>query len=663
MRQFEDTRSCLPWMLHPNTLIEVFKDMLTQVNQDMQPDVELRREANYQVAIACFHGYGTAKDPKLCLEWLGKAAKLNHPKALAGLINVHEALDYETPKDLEILYNHRVQDLAIDELRNSASHLLNNNLNDHNMSIAIQGWVDLDPNGYQAYIASRECHRQNAMFLDIWNACFTPKNEEKHGVFDFNITPKCKMSVQHGLEEDNATVVAQEIRAQRCLENFDFTGLTLLQKAAANGDIRLAELLLHKLKAKVDNTGDTEGLTPLWISAFCGDWTMMRVLLNGKADITTRDKRSQRSVLHFLHQFKTADEIMCIIVEAAKAGLFPDAVDSRGQTPLLSTFIGWDYSRGLAARILLDCHSDPFHRSQTLASPFHMCFRALDVDMLKSMIENLQSPSAQARFQHSKASFVEEKTIIYNCFSLNGKFHYLRGLGKSHMERRRLFLALILDSEVINLFAKRAGSTLLSSACYMDDEFHLKTLLDLSLKLNVNEPGSGGSTPLQWAIERRNYACAKLLWDEGADLFVTNDNNYNSAHVAAIHFPWILSKLAEVCALRGSPVSELLGARKLGGLTPYDLSVVEGTQDHLQYAEALRRTYDIDHDARDINEGKVNVSLTGLLVSSASSFGTVTTRQVSYMLGLLPMPKFVCGDMNFTLLHRAVMGFQFGKCS
>ena len=666
MGKFEDTRSCLPWVLHRNALFEVFKDLLTQADQDMQPDIELRREANYQVALAYFHGYGTAKDPKMCLEWLGKAAKLNQQRALAGLINIYQALDYEVPKDLVTLYNHRIQDLAIHEIRESAAQVLNNNLEDHNMTIAIHGWVDLDPSEYQAYVVSREFRRQKSMFFIIWTTCFTPEKDDKPGVFDFTITPKCKMSVQYGLEEDNESVVAQEIRAHKCLESFDYTGLTLLQKAAVNGDIRLAELLLHKLKARVDNTGDTDGLTPLWISAFCGDWSMMRVLLNGKAAITTRDKRSQRTVLHFLHQFKTADEIMCILVEAAKSGLFPDAVDSRGQTPLISTFIGWDYSRGLAARILLDCHSDPLHQSQNLASPLSMGFRALDIGLLKSIIEHLSSSSAQARFQYSKASIVEEKTIAYNIFSLDGKFRYLREIGKYHMERRRQFLALLLDAEVRSLFAKRAESTLLSSACYMDDEFHLKTLLDLSLNLDVNEPGSGGSTPLQWAIERRNYACVKLLWDEGADLFATNVNKYNSAHTAAIHFPWILSKLAELCASRGDSVSNLLGARDSGGFTPYGLAVVEGTQDHLQYAEALRRTYGIDHDARGmafVNTERANVSLTGWLVGGASHVGTVTTRQVSYMLSLQPMPNFVCGDMNVTLLHQAVMGFQFGKCS
>jgi len=46
------------------------------------------------------------------------------------------------------------------------------------------------------------------------------------------------------------------------------------------------------------------------------------------------------TVLHFLHQFATADETKDIIAEAGKAELYPDVVDSRGQAPLLSIFTG-----------------------------------------------------------------------------------------------------------------------------------------------------------------------------------------------------------------------------------------------------------------------------------------------------------------------------------
>jgi len=665
--QFEDWSSCQFSTLHINVLCETINDLTTLAAAESPKYVA--GVAAYQLAVANFYGFGVERNITNSLDLLLKAAQFGHPNVLCSGKNVYEAISRSIPDSFPSLPPDHLERLVLEEITFSMIQILKNNLEPRDQFPALRWWTETDSEKCKLFLNSSSVKHHKMLFFRVWSIMNLTENtgdfQEYHFLKQIN---HHSLMVEAPFQlEDREAFVAQ-MRLNNCTEKIEH-GLTMLQYASAKGDFGLVQTLVQDLHAKVDSAGRTPGLTPLLIAALCGHFEILKILLQNGADIRRRDSHASRNVLHFLNQFPDQESINWILLRAADAAMDiegEESLDSSLRNPLLSTFIGWDFSGSQAAlQLLHSWNADPMRISKTGSSPMQMCARVIDTRLLRAMLVSNRERSQGA---DNTSLTVEQKLGTFQ-YLLSLRLMFLfRLLGRCWRERLRDFICqLDIDSVgVLGAYASSKytpGSNPLIGACWDSNSYLLEILLEMDLPVSVNNQNSYGSTPLHWAIERRNRECIALLLKRNASLTILDENGFNVAHVAAIHFPSILPELAEIYTDSYGPPSDLLEVQDALGFTPYALAVVEGSYSHLQNAEQIRTKYDLRYDDFCVRSGKDGkMTLLGwITLACSSSSNMVHPRQVSYLLGLEPKPKFVCTTQGLSLLHLMARGYSKGQ--
>ena len=366
-----------------------------------------------------------------------------------------------------------------------------------------------------------------------------------------------------------------------------------------------------------------------------------------------------------------------------QAGLAVDELDLERNTPLLSTFIGWDFSHGAAAQLLLQARADPLVHSERDFSAVVGALRTLNVDLLISLFKhggkcNLKDHENR---ELSINSLEQEKALAFGFLCSQNEFYCRRICGSDSAARMKAVVDLILQDNTLSTFRSmeliEGDTTPLIISCHRRRSDLLKAVLSSASCPDVDEADSDGMTALLWCAERGNLDGAIQLLHSGANLLPFSNKGFNIFHNAARFAPDFLIRILDAIEAGEVPCPQGLDARALLAIptrdkdetTSFVLAVMEGTPEHLNCAEALRTRYSLDYDAYEIpalnifrhmgDEGKM--TLMAYLTATSVMTNMITLSQVEYVLSLNPKPRFRADTSGKTLLHFAVCGFYHGK--
>jgi ankyrin repeat protein len=659
---------------------ELLRDLLGQANNPNSDDMLNAAEASYQLAIAYFEGIGTTKDITKSLEWLQKAAVQGSSKALAATANIFESLAKPIPQNLEEIQL-QIREHAQEELLESLFHTITNTHSAREQFPSLRYWATRDPTACRQHLQLPFLKELQATLLSTV-LCLEDR-QITYEPFDFQVLEGLNLHGDPQFNNSKRNSFVESVRQAECIESIGHSRLTLLQVAALIGEARMAEALVRDLGANVNAVGDTPGYSPLWISCLNGHLGVALFLVQHGADVTVRDTEHGRTVLHFLNRFTSKNDISKLLKIGLRAGLSVDELDLRGNTPLLSTFIGWDFSDGAAAEALLEANANPVARSKSNFSAMAGTIRSLEVEGL------LLSFKHAARYQlddgtggeHTFNALQQARALAYNMLCCSNEFYFRRICGKSVGDRLSTIIGVVLEDDLTSVVESmglgNSGNTPLIIASYRRRNDLLSAMLNCKKHQNLDAVDSYGMTALHWCAERANVDSAKRLLRCGANPLIYDAKGLNIFHVAARFAPEFLDQILVAFELGEAPYPPGLDAMALvtavteneDKATPFVLAVMEGTPTHLKCAENLRSRYHLDHDAYEIpaldlfvdSNIEAKMTLTAYLVGGAVMTNITALEQVEYLLSLEPKPKFKADTSGKTLLHYAVSGYYHGE--
>ena len=677
--QFEWVQDSRLDFLPATAVNEIIQDLSGRADRVTADDnCESSAEAAYQLAIVHFEGNCVAKDYSKALKWLETAAVGGCNKAISACPNVFDSCKEEMPDTLIKLVNSKMADAAKSELAMSLLATTTNTIAIEECFMALHQWAKNDEAAYLRYLTSAEYGSLTLFCVEHFHGTRTSNPLEEGGSFDFDQLEGYGPHGRGRLRPSDKAQFIRAVRKHRCVEKTCLSGLTLLQSAAARGDLSLAEVMVEDLGAKVDGVGATPDFTPLWISCCTGHMEVAWYLISKGADRRCKDNLKHRTILHFLNKFRTKDAIIKILDSAATAEIDLDVKDGDGNTPLLSTFIGWDFSRGVAARCLMGRKSNFLATSNLGYSALSLAARSLEVDLVRELCNSLERGLIESTTSQQVPTMTPEKAKCNGFAALlaQTEFHNRRIRGSAAVDCLQRTVDDLLDHDSLSFFSTSEYSgraNPLISACYQGHEDLARAVLAATHCPDIDAVDEQNQmTALHWAAERGKTDLVMELLRKGADPLVASIRQYNVFQHSAIHSPRLLSHVLEAMERGKAPcpknldVPSILAVSTPIGESIFALLVIEGSQVHLEIAESLRKQYSLPYDdlcitSQGVVGAPVNMTLTAWLVHSATQMNRFSLEQFEYLFELNPRPRLVADDAGGSLLHYAVSSWQHGR--
>lgn len=630
-------------------------------------------EAAYQLGVAYFEGISFPKDPEKGLQWLERAALAGSEKALTSSPNIFASMGRSMSSELSTTCDSALPDLAKHELHWSLLLVFDGRIAQYDTFSALRRWVKTAPREYDEYLLSSEYGLMGAALFSIGPIKHpVPQAEEP---FDFCLLEGYNPFAYEKFDASDKSRFIKSVRQHRCLERTDISCMTLLQQAVARRDLELTKTLVLDLEASVDASGVVPGLTPLWISCFNGHIDIASFLVQQGAMPTCRDSISGRTILHFLNQFQTDKDIAQILEIGLKAGLSLEEKDDHGNTPLMSTFSGWDFSHGIATEVLLELRADVLVQSNNDWSPMRAAVRNLDVETSRAIAEKYRASSLRAagRLEIPVISIEDDKVAAFGTLCTQTQFCRRRVGGEESFKKLQLIVELLLDEGMVNAFRQSElgrGTNPLVGVSYLGHDDLVIAVLNSTHCPGLNEVEEmNGMSALHWSVERGRVASAMKFLSLGANPLLQDKEGLNVFHRAARFSPSLLLQIlekidsADLPRPAGHDTRFILAMVTSKGYTPFVLAVIEGSTEHLKVAETLRRKYHIDHGSYSLQKSGTETmrTLMAYLVLCSITSNIFTLEQIEYVLNIDPQPKFKGDTSGDTLLHYAVGGWQYGK--
>ncbi|KAL3466486.1 Deuterolysin metalloprotease family-domain-containing protein [Aspergillus heterothallicus] len=367
---------------------------------------------------------------------------------------------------------------------------------------------------------------------------------------------------------------------------------------------------------------------------------------------------------------RTEQDLRQLLRIADLAGLDLAAEDASGNTPLLSTFIGWDFSNGLVTRTFLSLGANPHVQSKKHWRPLDAAVKILNLGLAKEIVD---SYSTYEPISQQKGLLDESKANALGTFSQMSDFYRWRINGSQQCSILRQMVNLLIDEGSVAGLKKKdfaKYSNPLIAACFMRHEDLASAILDPPQcpPLNDND-GKNKMTALHWAIERGMEDIAMRLLKCDADPLLTATEGMNAFHQAARSSPVLLGNVlakmdnGEIPRPQGMCTKEILSIANVRKETIFAIAVTEGSSEHLELAEKLRTQYELDHDEFTFDIGGPQATLMAYLIKNATLTNIFTMEQIEHVLNIDPQPRFVADSANSTLLHYAVSNWQHAEIS
>ena len=605
------------------------------------------------------------------MQWLERAALRGSKKALTGSPNIFASMGRSMPLELSVACDSALPDLAKHEVHWSSSLVFDGQIAQYETFSALRRFIKIAPGQLDEYLMSSEYNALRAAFFAVClikkdcvqQADSVQKAEER---FDFSLLEGYKPFANEKFKASDKYRFIQSVRQHRCLQRTGFHCMTLLQLASARGDLELTKTLVLDLKASADACGVLPGLTPLWISCFNGHIDIASFLVQQGAMPTCRDSFSGRTILHFLNQFQKDVDICHVLKIGLKAGLSLDEKDNQGHTPLMSTFVGWDFSNGFASKILLAYQADVLVQSSNDWSPMWAAVNTLNVETSQAIAEKYRASSHHATVDGVKA------TAFYTLCSQT-QFNRRRVGGEESFKKLQFIVELLIDEGMVNAFRRSKvgqGSNPLIGASYLGHDDLTVAVLNSTHCPGLDEVDELNSmSALHWSVERGRVTSATKLLSLGANPLLRDKRGLNIFHRAAQFSPSLLLHILEnidsasLPRPAGHDTGSILAMTTPEGYTPFVIAIIEGSSEHLKMAEVLRKKYYIDHDSYSLQKSgtATMMTLTASLILHSISSNLFTLEQVEYVLNIDPRPRFIADTSGDTLLHYAVGGWQNGE--
>ena len=633
-------------------------------------------EAAYQVGIAHFEGIGFPKDSEKGLQWLERAALGGSKKALSRSPNIFASMDRSMSSELGAACDSALPDLAKHELHMSSSSVFHGNIVPAETFSALRRWINASPQDFHDYLLSSTYGHIRDVGLSL---CLidhgVPKTKDD---FDFSMLEGYSPFADVKFDVSKKPTFIKSVRQQKCLQRTDMTYMTLLQRASGRGDMELVKTLVLDLGASIDACGVVPGLTPLWISCFNGHVDIALFLVQQGAMPTCRDSIHGRTILHFLNQFQTIDDIARISIIGAKAGLSLEEKDDRGYTPLMSTFIGWDFSDGIAAKFLLDVGANVLVRSKDNWSPMCAAVKSLNVETSRAIAEKYRASSLRSAVRLETpappvTSTEDDKRMAFCGLITPGQLITRQLGGADSLKKLQVIVELLLDERVVKAFERSErsevtrGTNPLIGVSYVGRDDLTMAVLNSTHCPAIDEVDElNGMSALHWSVERGRIASAMQLLSLGANPLLQDKEGLNVFHRAARFSPSLLLQIFESMDSADLPRPAGYDSRSIIAITnseshtPFMIAVIEGSTEHLKVAEILRKKYQIEHDSYSIRKRGTETAMTlmAYLVHFSVKNNLLTLEQTEYILNLNPQPRFQGDTSGDTLLHYAVRGWS-----
>ncbi|KAK1831877.1 hypothetical protein QBC39DRAFT_350381 [Podospora conica] len=677
MPDFEGFGKSRPDFLPPATIKEITKDLKDRATAVSGSKQRQSARAAYQLGVIHFEGNCVPKDYDQALSWLEKAALGGYSKAISGCPDLFESLGRTMPPELAETVSKRLPDVAKDELITASAQTMSNSVSEQDLFVGLRQWQRQNPSDYSEYISSVYFGSLTALMVSIASLYEIALPNIAKDSFDFTTIDGYgghDLEVQGPIDKD---LFIRSIRSRRCVEKTDIAGCTLLQKAAASGNLELARIMIVELGAKVDGTGATPDWTPLWLSCVTGNIEVAEFLASCGANPHCKDRGKSRTILHFLNKCRTEEHLMKVLMIALRARIQLDVRDAEGNTPLISTFIGWDFSQGLAAKYLIGLNADILVESNQKYSPMSTATGSLNFALVESLCQGLDRSALKAASNLRAPQVLPAQAKASTLLALGNhtEFYNRRVGGKDFLSNLCRIVDMVADEDSLAQLRKSeyaTGTNLLISACFLAHEDLAAAVLVSQNCPPVNDVDERNhSTALHWAAERGKAATIIALLKRGGDLLMINKSGYDVSQVLAIHSPGLLVTIFDAMADGRVPTPanadmySILARKTSRGETLFDLLVIEGSEEHLSVAGTLRVRYDLPYDNMTIissrestSEDVIMMTPTAWLIKVARDKNIFTLQQVEYLLDLDPPPRFVADTNGATLLHYAVDAWQ-----
>ncbi|KFH42040.1 Ankyrin-like protein [Hapsidospora chrysogenum ATCC 11550] len=541
-----------PDRLPPGAEEELMKALHEQAGDSSGQSQPKRASAAYQLSIVYFQGSSVMRrNIDKSLEWLQKATMGGCHDAISGCHNIFEACNRQLPSELEAEIKRQVPEVAQAALAKSLFQSLSNLQAQKDDCIAVGAWSQQDRPGYLEYVGSAEHGHLSALCLATHSRIVrltASKGGNSEAEFDFGLLDGYDHYDVHRFGPYDKVKFIESVRSHNCVEATGFGGLTLLQTAAARGDLVLAEIMVNDLGAKVDSVGKTQGYTPLWISSLTGNIHVAEFLAAHAADLRCKDTARSRTILHFVNKCRSDEDLATLFNFASRAGLDLDTRDANGNTPLLSTFIGWDFSGGLAARRLIEKSANILVTSNEEYTALGLAVGRLNVELVHRLVEdmNKQRQTRAGATTVSDLSPNEVKADGFLSLANHTEFYNARLAGRHALSKLEEIVEILLDEgsvEAVRSSKYSKDTNPLIGACFVGNEDLVFAVLGATHCPNINEVDHNGCTALQWAVERHKLRAATELLKRGADPLMKSKEGFTVFHTASIHSPDLVESL------------------------------------------------------------------------------------------------------------------------
>ena len=671
---------------------EILRDLERQAASD---DGVLSAEAYFALGGCYINGSLTDQDYPTGVDHLWRAAELKHPGAIGSLLGIQAALENIASSQTRDTNSERTAVFDADgreALSAQLGGLLYLNMGGYlktamEMSLIPRShaWKNWGKSAYRAYRSSpHRLARARSGLIFVKRRIDTPAAGDAQEAQRAVDRHRLNIFLHYILQQDTSPL---GVMAMSYREIFYGTGgvdincpvddgFTVLQHAVLSGKRDAVEAAI-KFGVDIDATGRTPGWTPLWLSVVTGQGAVAQLLLENGASTNCRDTRTGATLLHLLHQLTTKGHIETVLqgVLRSDCGVSIDTL-ANGITPLLACFVGWDYSKGKAARALLRHGANPTSsvtiglRPEVDASPISLCATTLDYLLLKDMVGCPWAASHGNQPQGQKALTAARCGADISVLA-KPEFYYRSILGDRFQHALEEFLKLIITGDMKKqlremVYGRDGGDTdpwvagPVAMALWLSRAYVVRSLLRLFSCGDI--PPSPSWRPLiQLAIERRMRGTIIDLLQRGADLLALEPTGYTALHSAAHYYPEILLELVDhlqklpPSARRGKTMKQILQAKDSRELDVRSLLLLEGHRAELDIMTELRDRFDLDMDAYDMPD---SMTLTGMCVALIAESGSVLISQLEYLLRMCPKPKFVCDAKGNTLLGFAISGQQ-----
>jgi len=599
-------------------------------------------DVRYLLSVLLFEGLGGKQNLEEAIEWLISSAKGGCPRAVLDLPRISRAYKFELPVDVQVLlFDWVAQGSTFSPVISFPDRFSFDTLE------------SLDPSLFQTTVDKLENQcRSSATTSSLWGFqwrdalssacsnfyfahCAEPRQRSNFLTFvSFAISQATTNTEEFLAFLMSTPEKSTEVRA---LKDYG-SGLQWIHFLANFGMIEVLRTVLNLLKIDLE-TSDSDGRTPLYFATICGNSSMVDFLLDRGAKAAFGKDEDSTTCLHLVTSFKRQD-ISRMAQRLVQAEANVNAQTGTGATPLHKALMqtASKSSNHAAAEVLLRCGADPCIRDNDGETPHYWAVVLLQPESLELLLRATQDKMSENDFLFLKAHLFDHLITV-------PQFDMASFAGSQFPESLDKIVCLLLDESTLRVYKTLPDNGEDSAFFSVSARGKLELMRSICRCLpfvDVNEAEIENNRPaLRHAIRHNKYNVVETLLALGANPFYTDSLGENALHVAATYAPELLGLLLRL-SNKADTIGEILEAKSIHGLTPFDNAVING---NLDAARTLIDSGASHSQFRCLTKEGTKTTTLGHILSRPST----SLEQIDFLLQLEKSPTI--SDDGSTVFH------------